>query len=120
MTQASAHGLLPARAPVLWQPSCLAPAMRLWPALRRRAQIYPVTTNELDRICRRQQVQVGMAVEPFRPFVFPAVWTDEGARVTGLDTNSAGGERALTNSATVVPAHTWFVSGFISALERRT
>jgi ABC-type amino acid transport substrate-binding protein len=48
--------------------------------------IYPVTTNELDRICRRQQVQVGMAVEPFRPFVFPAIWTDEGARVTGLDT----------------------------------
>ncbi len=47
--------------------------------------IYPVTSNELDRICRRQQIQVGMAVEPFRPFVFPAVWTDEGARVTGLD-----------------------------------
>lgn len=47
--------------------------------------IYPLTANELDRICRRQQVQVGMAVEPFRPFVFPAVWTDEGARVTGLD-----------------------------------
>jgi ABC-type amino acid transport substrate-binding protein len=48
--------------------------------------VYPLTTNELDRICRRQQLQVGMAVEPFRPFVFPAVWTDEGARVTGLDT----------------------------------
>ena len=47
--------------------------------------VYPVTTNELDRICRRQQVQVGMAVEPLRPFVFPAVWTDEGARVTGFD-----------------------------------
>jgi len=49
-------------------------------------KIYPVTTDELDRICRRQQVQVGMAVEPFRPFVFPAIWTDQGARVTGLDT----------------------------------
>lgn len=47
--------------------------------------IYPVTTNELDAICRRGKVQVGMAAEPFRPFVFPAVWTDEGARVTGLD-----------------------------------
>lgn len=47
--------------------------------------VYPLATNEIDRICRRQQVQVGMAVEPFRPFVFPAVWTDEGARVTGLD-----------------------------------
>lgn len=48
-------------------------------------RIYPVTTDDLDRICRRQQVHVGMAVEPFRPFVFPAIWTDEGARVTGLD-----------------------------------
>lgn len=48
--------------------------------------VYPVTTNELDGICRRGQVHVGMAVEPFRPFVFPAVWTDEGARVTGFDT----------------------------------
>jgi len=47
--------------------------------------IYPLSSNELDRICRRQQVQVGMAVEPFRPFVFPAVWTGEGSRVTGLD-----------------------------------
>lgn len=47
--------------------------------------VYPLTTNQLDTICRRGHVQVGMAVEPFRPFVFPAVWTDEGARVTGLD-----------------------------------
>jgi polar amino acid transport system substrate-binding protein len=47
--------------------------------------IYPVSTDELDAICRRGKVQVGMAAEPFRPFVFPAVWTDEGARVTGLD-----------------------------------
>ncbi len=45
----------------------------------------PVATDELDAICRRQRVQVGMAVEPFRPFVFPAIWTDEGSRVTGLD-----------------------------------
>ncbi|THJ23618.1 MAG: transporter substrate-binding domain-containing protein [Nitrospira sp. CG24D] len=61
-------------------------------------QIYPVTTNELDRICRRQQVQVGMAVEPFRPFVFPAVWTDEGARVTGLDTELV---RAVSDALTI-------------------
>ena len=45
----------------------------------------PVATDELDAICRRQRVQIGMAVEPFRPFVFPAIWTDEGSRVTGLD-----------------------------------
>lgn len=61
-------------------------------------QIYPVTTNELDRICRRQQVQVGMAVEPFRPFVFPAIWTDEGARVTGLDTELV---RAVSDALTI-------------------
>ena len=61
-------------------------------------RIYPVTTNELDRICLRQQVQVGMAVEPFRPFVFPAVWTDEGARVTGLDTELV---RAISDALSV-------------------
>lgn len=61
-------------------------------------RIYPVTTNELDRICRRQQVQVGMAVEPFRPFVFPAVWTDEGARVTGFDTELV---RAVSDALTI-------------------
>ena len=61
-------------------------------------QIYPVTTNELDRICRRQQVQVGMAVEPFRPFVFPAIWTDEGARVTGFDTELV---RAVSDALTI-------------------
>ena len=47
--------------------------------------VHPITTNELDAICRRGEIHVGMAVEPFRPFVFPALWTDEGARVTGLD-----------------------------------
>lgn len=61
-------------------------------------RIYPVTTNELDRICRRQHIQVGMAVEPFRPFVFPAVWTDEGARVTGLDTELV---RAVSDALTI-------------------
>ena len=47
--------------------------------------VSPVATDEFDAICRRQRVQVGMAMEPFRPFVFPAIWTDEGSRVTGLD-----------------------------------
>ncbi|MFO0706653.1 MAG: transporter substrate-binding domain-containing protein [Nitrospira sp.] len=61
-------------------------------------RIYPVTTNELDRICQRQQVQVGMAVEPFRPFIFPAIWTDEGARVTGLDTELV---RAISDALSV-------------------
>ena len=60
--------------------------------------LYPLTTNELDRICRRHQVQVGMAVEPFHPFVFPAVWTDEGARVTGLDAELV---KALSEALTI-------------------
>ena len=60
--------------------------------------IYPLSTNELAAICRRGEVQVGMAAEPFRPFVFPAVWTDEGARVTGLDTELV---RVLSDALTV-------------------
>ncbi len=47
--------------------------------------VWPIATNELDAICARGQVRVGMAVEPFQPFVFPAIYTDEGLRVTGLD-----------------------------------
>lgn len=47
--------------------------------------VRPIATDEVQAICLRQRVQIGMAAEPFRPFVFPAIWTDEGARVTGLD-----------------------------------
>ncbi|MGH7207158.1 MAG: substrate-binding periplasmic protein [Nitrospiraceae bacterium] len=47
--------------------------------------VMPVASHELDAICKRRQVRIGLATEPFRPFVFPAIWTDEGARVTGLD-----------------------------------
>jgi polar amino acid transport system substrate-binding protein len=47
--------------------------------------VWPIATNKLDAICARGQVRVGMAVEPFQPFVFPAVYTDGGVRVTGLD-----------------------------------
>ena len=48
-------------------------------------RVTPVSTDELDSICHRHRVQIGMATEPFLPFVFPAIWTDEGARITGLD-----------------------------------
>ncbi len=41
--------------------------------------------DELTVVCRHYRLQVGVAVEPFEPFVFPAVWTDRGAWVTGLD-----------------------------------
>jgi ABC-type amino acid transport substrate-binding protein len=47
--------------------------------------VWPIATNELDAICARGQIRVGMSVEPFRPFVFPAIYTDEGVRVTGFD-----------------------------------
>lgn len=47
--------------------------------------VWPIATDEVDAICHRQQLHVGVAIEPFRPFVFPATWTDEGPKVTGLD-----------------------------------
>jgi polar amino acid transport system substrate-binding protein len=47
--------------------------------------VHPLMRDELSAICAREQVRVGIAVEPFRPFVFPAVFTDEGVRVTGFD-----------------------------------
>ena len=47
--------------------------------------VHPLTRDELSAICAHGQFRVGISVEPFRPFVFPAVYTDEGVRVTGLD-----------------------------------
>ncbi len=47
--------------------------------------IHPLTHDEMSSICSRARLRVGISVEPFRPFVFPAVYTDEGIRVTGLD-----------------------------------
>ena len=42
--------------------------------------IHPLTRDELSSICSRARLRVGISVEPFRPFVFPAVYTDEGIR----------------------------------------
>lgn len=47
--------------------------------------VHPLTRDEISTICAHRQIRVGISVEPFRPFVFPAVYTDEGVRVTGLD-----------------------------------
>jgi polar amino acid transport system substrate-binding protein len=47
--------------------------------------VHPIARDEMSAICSRGQFRVGISVEPFRPFVFPAVFTDEGMRVTGLD-----------------------------------
>ena len=40
--------------------------------------VHPLARHELSAICSQGQVRVGISVEPFRPFVFPAVYTDEG------------------------------------------
>src|SRR5207249_3262235 len=47
--------------------------------------VVPYLPDELDVICQHRRLQVGIGVEPFPPFVFPAVWTDQGTWVTGLD-----------------------------------
>jgi ABC-type amino acid transport substrate-binding protein len=47
--------------------------------------VQPLARDEMSAICSRGQLRIGISVEPFRPFVFPAVFTDEGVRVTGLD-----------------------------------
>jgi len=47
--------------------------------------VRPVAADEVQTLCARKKLQVGIAVEPFRPFVFPATFTDEGLRVTGMD-----------------------------------
>ncbi len=57
-------------------------------------RVWPVAGSKVDIICERGRVQVGLAMEPFRPFVFPTIWTDEGARVTGLDVELT---RAMTD-----------------------
>jgi len=45
----------------------------------------PTLPHEVGAICRQGHIDVGVGIEPRRPFVFPAIWTDEGARVTGFD-----------------------------------
>lgn len=47
--------------------------------------IRPLHRDELSSICARERLRVGISVEPFRPFVFHAMYTDAGIRVTGLD-----------------------------------
>lgn len=41
--------------------------------------------DELEAVCQRQQLRVGITAEPFRPLLFPAILTEQGPRVTGLD-----------------------------------
>ena len=45
----------------------------------------PTASNELEAICEQKVVRVGISVEPLRTFVFPAIFTDRGLRVAGLD-----------------------------------
>lgn len=51
--------------------------------------IHPIANDEVQAICLRKRVHIGMSVEPVRPFVFPAIFTDEGVRITGLDVELA-------------------------------
>jgi polar amino acid transport system substrate-binding protein len=73
--------------------------------------VLPIAGNELDAICARGQVRIGMSVEPFQPFVFPAIYTDEGLRVTGLDVelvreiSSALSQRCKSNRPIVPTLH---------------
>lgn len=71
--------------------------------------IHPLAKTELDVICSRHQIRVGMSVEPFQPFVFPAIYTDEGVRVTGFDVQlvreiSAAFSRHCGGDEPVVPS----------------
>jgi polar amino acid transport system substrate-binding protein len=45
----------------------------------------PELSDEVDVICRHRQLQVGISVEPYPPFVFPVVQTTQAPSVTGLD-----------------------------------
>ena len=47
--------------------------------------VHPLNRDELSSICAGGRLRVGISVEPFRPFIFPAMYTDEGIRVTGFD-----------------------------------
>lgn len=47
--------------------------------------IRPIAADEVEAICAQKVVRVGVTAEPLRPFVFPAIFTDRGLRVTGLD-----------------------------------
>lgn len=60
--------------------------------------VHPLTQDELSAICARGRLRVGISVEPFRPFIFPAMYTDEGIRVTGLDIELI---REVANALTV-------------------
>lgn len=41
--------------------------------------------DDLERICRRQQLRVGITPQPFRPLTFPVVRTGQRTLITGLD-----------------------------------
>lgn len=45
----------------------------------------PAPSDGVDVVCRHRQLQIGISVEPYPPFVFPVVQTSRGPSVTGLD-----------------------------------
>lgn len=81
--------------------------------------ILPLASDEVQTICARKKIQVGIAVEPMRPFIFPAIFTDEGLRVTGMDVelireitaalSKRCGEQDLVPVLHLVRFRDWFV-----------
>jgi len=82
--------------------------------------VHPFASHELSSICSKGQVRVGISVEPFRPFVFPALYTDEGVRVTGLDvelirevadalTTYCGGQNPIVPTLHLTRFHNLFI-----------
>jgi len=57
----------------------------LFDAAKLMEPLVPNLWTELDLICQHKRLQVGIAVEPLPPFVFPVAWTYRGPIVTGLD-----------------------------------
>lgn len=45
----------------------------------------PAPSDGVNVVCRHGQLDVGISVEPYPPFVFPVVETSRGPSVTGLD-----------------------------------
>lgn len=57
----------------------------LYDAVTLMKPVIPDLSDELDVICQHRLLQVGIAIEGFPPFLFPAVWTVDGPRVTGME-----------------------------------
>lgn len=88
--------------------------------------VHPSNRNELSSICDQGRVRIGISAEPFRPFIFPAMHTDEGIRVAGFDielireiTNDLSAYCGKPNSVVPTLHVTHFPDLFIKMNERQ-